>query len=65
MYKIESWSENLYVIFGTYNFIYAIVFPFERILPLRGLEWSFMNLTGPVTGSVEMVKRAEDTDNLL
>ena len=66
MYKIESWSENLYVIFGTYNFIYAIIFPFERILPLRGLEWSFMNLTGHgAAGSVEMVKRAEDTDNLL
>jgi hypothetical protein len=66
MYKIESWSENLFVIFGTYNFIYAIIFPFERILPLRGLEWSFMNLTGSgVGGSVEMVKKAEDTDNLL
>ena len=66
MYKIESWSENLYVIFGTYNFIYAIMFPFERILPLRGLEWSFMNLTGSgVGGSVELVKKAEDTDNLL
>jgi hypothetical protein len=66
MYKIESWSENLFVIFGTYNFIYAIIFPFERILPLRGLEWSFMNLTGSgVGGSVEMIKKAEDTDNLL
>jgi hypothetical protein len=66
MYKIESWSENLFVIFGTYNFIYAIIFPVERILPLRGLEWSFMNLTGSgVGGSVEMIKKAEDTDNLL
>mgnify|MGYP000535889314 FL=1 len=63
MYKIESWSENLYVIFGTYNYLYAIIFPFERILPLRGLEWSFMNLTGHgVGGSVELVKKAEDTD---
>ena len=63
MYKIESWNENLYVIFGTYNYFYALVFPFERILPLRGLEWSFMNLTGHgVGGSVEMVKKAEDTD---
>ena len=66
MYKIESWSENLYVIFGSYNFFLAIIFPFERILPLRGLEWSFMNLTGNgVGGSLEMVKKAEDTDNLL
>lgn len=57
MYKIESWSENLYIIFGTYNFIYAVIFPFERILPLRGLEWSFMNLTGHgIGGSVELTK---------
>ncbi len=63
MYKIESWNENLYVIFGTYNYLYALIFPFERILPLRGLEWSFMNLTGHgVGGSVEMIKKAEDTD---
>ena len=45
MYKIDLWRENLFIIFGTWSFFYAILKPSDRLLPLRGLEWSFMNLT--------------------
>ena len=47
----------------------ALAIPSERILPLRGLEWSFMNLTGSKypTSSIELQKKndEQDTDNLL
>lgn len=66
MYKIESYKENLFVIFGTRSIILSLIVPSDRVLPLRGLEWSFMNITGSNTiGSIEMTKKSEDTDNLL
>jgi hypothetical protein len=69
MYKIDCWRENLYVIFGTKSLFIALVVPNDRILPLRGLEWSFMNLTGNKNinaGSIELTnKKNDDTDNLI
>ena len=41
-YKIDSWRENIFVIFGTWNVFAAVLLPMERTLPLRGLEWSFI-----------------------
>lgn len=43
-YKIDDWRENVFIIFGTWNLAGALLMPKERILPLRGLEWSFMEL---------------------
>ena len=45
-YRLTSSHENFFVIFGTFNVCLALVFPFKRLLPLRGLEWSFMTLDG-------------------
>ena len=58
------------MIFGTQNLFMALALPSERILPLRGLEWSFMNLTGSKYhgGSIELTNKKTDdpdTDNLL
>ena len=63
IYRITSWRENLFIIFGTYNMLSAMLLPSDRILPLRGLEWSFMN----VASKIEMTtnKKNDDTDNLL
>ena len=62
MYKVQSWKENLFIIFGTWNVASALAVPAERTLPLRGLEWSFMNSS---TGSSLELKGGNDTDNLL
>jgi len=43
MYKIDSWKENMFIIFGSSNLAAVIFIPLERRLPLRGLEWSFMD----------------------
>ena len=43
MYKIDSWKENMFIIFGSCNLAAVIFIPLERPLPLRGLEWSFMD----------------------
>jgi hypothetical protein len=43
MYKIDSWKENMFIIFGSSNLAAAVFIPLERPLPLRGLEWSFMD----------------------
>lgn len=42
-YRIDSWRENIYIIFGTKSILKALVFPGNRQLPLRGLEWSLIN----------------------
>ena len=43
-YRVNSWHENVFVIFGSLNLSYALLFPQNKLLPLRGLEWSFMTL---------------------
>ena len=43
IYRIDQWKENIYIIFGTKNIFKALIFPAKNLLPLRGLEWSFMN----------------------
>ena len=65
IYRITAWKENLFIIFGTWNIAKVIFLPSERILPLRGLEWSFMNFASKIelTGSTN--KKNDDTDNLL
>jgi len=59
MNRIWDWSENLYIIFGTSNLLKAILFPSERVLPLRGIEWSFLSLEG--SSAIEMSSK----DNML
>lgn len=44
-YRIQAWRENIFIIFGTWSVLKACVFPLDRQLPLRGLEWSFMTLS--------------------
>lgn len=48
IYRITSMRENLFIIFGTQSFFSAILLPAERTLPLRGLEWSFMNFASKI-----------------
>jgi len=45
VHKLSKWRENLFIIFGTWSYLKAILIPYERILPLRGLEWSFIDQT--------------------
>lgn len=42
-YELPSWKENLFVVFGTINYI-EMILPVHRELPLNGLEWTFMNI---------------------
>lgn len=66
MYKIDSWRENIYVIFGTWNVFAALLVPMERTLPLRGLEWSFISSQHDKNQSnADSKGRQEDTENLL
>jgi hypothetical protein len=69
IYRITSRRENLFIIFGTWSFITAILLPAERILPLRGLEWSFMNFASKIEMSSTTTNKKNDdqndTDNLL
>ena len=73
IYRITSWRENIYIIFGTWSVFAAMWIPSERHLPLRGLEWSFMNFAAGSGSKLEMTargtgssgKKNEDTDNLL
>ena len=41
-YELQSWRENLFVTFGTTNYI-EMILPVSKELPLNGLEWTFMN----------------------
>lgn len=41
--RLTQTKENVYVIFGTWSLLKAIVVPTKKTLPLRGLEWSFLN----------------------
>jgi hypothetical protein len=68
IYRITSMRENLFIIFGTQSFITALLLPAERNLPLRGLEWSFMNFASKIelTGTTNKKNDDQnDTDNLL
>ena len=69
IYRITSMRENLFIIFGTWSFITAFLLPAERILPLRGLEWSFMNFASKIELSITTTNKKNDdqndTDNLL
>ena len=51
-YRITSWRENIYVLFGTWNVFAALLIPSDRVLPLRGLEWSFQNFA--TSSGIEM-----------
>ncbi len=42
--SINSWRENIFVTFGTFNFLAALLIPTKRILPLTGLEFTFAAL---------------------
>jgi len=42
-FESSVWKENLFVIFGTTNWI-EMMLPVHRQLPLSGLEWTYMNL---------------------
>lgn len=64
--RLTNWRENLFILFGTWSYVKAICFPKERVLPLRGLEWSFINQGSG--GQIELSstnKKQDDTDNLL
>lgn len=41
--RLTTTRENVYVIFGTWSLLKAVAVPTKRTLPLRGLEWSFLN----------------------
>jgi hypothetical protein len=43
-YEMPKVRENLFVVFGTMNFI-EMILPLHRELPLSGLEWTFVNYT--------------------
>lgn len=42
--QVDSWKENIFIIFGTFSLVRALLVPVKRILPLTGLEFTFAAL---------------------
>lgn len=66
--RISRVHENLFIIFGTWNYFKAFFVPTERTLPLRGLEWSFLEGVPGTNSGIELHKanrKQEDDAELI